>query len=576
MTGARSARTTALRLRFGVVFMVSIAGPGVFVGPAAHAQDPTVLAVITGTVQSRDSGEPVANALVEVHPLDDPESTLGTVRSDTAGRFRLEGYPPGGYRAVVRAAGFVRQPYGARHIGGSGTVVRLSAGEETELRFLLTRAATISGRVRDSAAEPLPAMIVEAWRERYSEDGSRRLERAQSGRTDDLGEYRLFGLDPDAYLISVDVPGTPVTRPGTYPNIAPSGLHAPVFYPGVLDREEAVRVEVGAGQVRSGVDIRAAEARTASIRGRLVGMALETRASVGLIPAELAGPGMARMVETGDDGSFVFPDIAPGSYELMLLPGRSALSVQVSSLPVEVFGEDLEVTLPVLADSAGTISNAESVSFSIRVVLDEADPAVDLSSLPVQLVGLDRGTSTHGTRPMENEHGVRVVRETAGVRPGRYRVDVRAYAGADAPYLDAYYVKRMTFDNRAVIGDVIEVLEPGTRLDILLGSDGATVEGIVADADGPYFDARIVLVPEGPDRDSPRLFRSVTADESGYFHVSAVAPGAYRILAFERLEPYGYFDPVLRARIESEGARVEIREGDAVRIAPEVVLAEGP
>ena len=571
MTRALSVRMTALRLPLVAGFMVSTAGLGVCVGLPAHAQDLTELAVIKGTVQSRDNGEPVVHALVEVHPLDDPESTLGTVRSDTAGRFRLEGYPPGGYRVLVRAAGFIRQQYGARHTGGSGTTIRLSAGEETDLRFLLNRTATISGRVRDSAAEPLPAMIVEAWRERYSEDGSRRLERAQSGQTDDLGEYRLFGLDPDEYLISVDVPGTPGmpgTRQGTYPNLAPSGLHAPMFYPGVLNQEEAVRVAVGADRVRSAVDIQAAQVRTASISGRLVGMAPETRAIVGLMPAELAGPGMSRMVET-DDGSFVFSGIAPGSYQLITLLGGS-------ELPVEVFGEDLEVTLPVLADSSGTIPNAEGVSFSIRVVLDVPDPTVDLSSLPVQLVGLDRGTSTLGTRPMVNENGVRVVREATAVQPGRYRIDVRAYTEAGAPYLDAYYVKQMTFGNVPVIGDVIEVREPGTHLDILLGTDGASVEGTVADEDGPYFDARIVLVPAARDRDIPRLFRSVTADESGYFHMSAVAPGAYRLLAFEHLEPYGYFDPVLRARIESEGTRVEIREGDAVRVEPEVVPAEGP
>jgi hypothetical protein len=261
------------------------------------------------------------------------------------------------------------------------------------------------------------------------------------------------------------------------------------------------------------------------------------------------------MVETDDDGAFVFSDVAPGSYILMGMLGAV-------SIPIEVFGEDIEVTDSVIGPS---------VTFSIHVTLDVPDPTVDLASFPVQLVGMSRGASSLGTPPVPDQNGVRTA---AAVEPGRYRVDVRAYTAADAPYLDMYYVKQMTFGGMAVTDDVIEVGDPDTRLDIVLGTNGGSVAGTAINDDGPVFDARIVLAPEGRDHVIPRLFRSVTTDESGNFRIGAIAPGAYRLLAFESLDPYAHFHPDLRSLIESEGVSVEIGEGESARVNPEVTLAD--
>src|SRR5205085_1817725 len=67
----------------------------------------------------------------------------------------------------------------------------------------LPRGSAVSGRILDEFGEPVADASVSAMRREYA-SGKRRL--VQSGRnslTNDLGQFRLFGLPPGEYYISV-------------------------------------------------------------------------------------------------------------------------------------------------------------------------------------------------------------------------------------------------------------------------------------------------------------------------------------------------------------------------------------
>src|SRR5204863_188047 len=66
-------------------------------------------------------------------------------------------------------------------------------------------AGTISGRVFDRDGEPLANVTVEALKYSYQE-GQRVLNGVQTARTNDLGEYRLFWLQPGQYFVSATPP----------------------------------------------------------------------------------------------------------------------------------------------------------------------------------------------------------------------------------------------------------------------------------------------------------------------------------------------------------------------------------
>src|SRR5207248_8888823 len=67
--------------------------------------------------------------------------------------------------------------------------------------FRLIPWGVIAGRVLDEEGEPLPWAQVSALREVYS-NGKRRLSPEALVPTNDLGEFRLFGLKPGRYFVS--------------------------------------------------------------------------------------------------------------------------------------------------------------------------------------------------------------------------------------------------------------------------------------------------------------------------------------------------------------------------------------
>src|SRR6185436_15080649 len=111
----------------------------------------------------------------------------------------------GAYRLVAMRNGFARQEFGQRSPSRPGTVLNLRAGQQmTDVAFRLTPAATISGRVMDANGEPLTGVTVQALRSTFDATGKRTLQATNSARTNDLGEYRLYWINPGRYFVSAN------------------------------------------------------------------------------------------------------------------------------------------------------------------------------------------------------------------------------------------------------------------------------------------------------------------------------------------------------------------------------------
>jgi small ligand-binding sensory domain FIST len=79
----------------------------------------------------------------------------------------------------------------------------------------------------------------------------------------------------------------------------------------------------------------------------------------------------------------------------------------------------------------------------------------------------------------------------------------------------------------------------------VLSSNIARIEGIVTDDRlQPVPGVQAVLVPDR-NRDRTELFRAVTTDRPGASVMGGVAPGDYKLFAWEGLENFGYFDAEL-------------------------------
>jgi len=143
-----------------------------------------------------------------------------------------------------------------------------------------------------------------------------------------------------------------------------------------------------------------------------------------------------------------------------------------------------------------------------------------------------------------------------GVIPETYAVRVNGLP-------EGYYFKTIRLAGKEMAPPFIDLNGPGF-LEIVLSPSAAVVKGTVRDpkTGKPSSGALVVLIPEEQDRRGQDFFySSSTTDASGQFRMASVAPGRYKAVAWESVEPDLVFDPDFTAPFESKGGAVDAREG---------------
>jgi hypothetical protein len=227
---------------------------------------------LSGMVVKLARSEPVKTATVQLQSLQDLGHSVSVV-TDAGGRFELKGIDPGRYRLKVSRTGFVTQEYGQKTPNDPGAEIRLSPGQTLrDLLFRLIPWGIIAGRVLDEEGEPLPWAQVSALREAYS-GGKRKLSPEALVPTNDLGEYRLFGLKPGRYFISakfkpgLHVVGRGEVREDEVDDSRPEFV--PIYYPSSPDPARASTIALKAGEEIPAVEILFRPVTTYRVRGRV-------------------------------------------------------------------------------------------------------------------------------------------------------------------------------------------------------------------------------------------------------------------------------------------------------------------
>lgn len=319
---------------YGLAVVLLVAGLAAQQTPAAGVAP----ASISGTVVNAE-GHGLGRASVALRwaaALDDVKTTF----TDEQGRFEFANLKPGLYFLRAEKRGYAEQMSRAF----PGTQVQVPAGEQVkDVLLKLYPAAVIRGHVVDENGEPMFFASVFAFlhdtvgpaqgtsgKTNYvaaSEDGAGNVRyRAREGtadtqtfrpagraRTDDRGEYRLYGLPPGYYY--VNVAGFPAGTK-TYPS---------AFYPAAPPLEDAAALQLKPGDelpvnfalqpVRAAAAqaSTAAEANPASLAGRVVsseggplGHATVTLRWFG------GGKSETKSTVTDEDGRFEFTNLKAG------------------------------------------------------------------------------------------------------------------------------------------------------------------------------------------------------------------------------------------------------------------------
>jgi hypothetical protein len=107
--------------------------------------------------------------------------------------------------------------------------------------------------------------------------------------------------------------------------------------------------------------------------------------------------------------------------------------------------------------------------------------------------------------------------------------------------------------------------------EVLLSSDGGTVEGVVTHADkSPVGGATVLLVPT--DKQLLSLYKTATAGADGKYSFRGVRPGNYKVFGGPPGGlPPGGLTPELLSNIEPRGASVTVKATASIRIDVEAI-----
>ena len=204
----------------------------------------------------------------------------------------------------------------------------------------MPRGSVISGRIVDEFGDRDSRRLGDCERQTW-QNGRRRLV-PSPGRvvqTNDLGQFRIYGLPPGDYYVSATLRGGAMdfmdmelmvgaSFTAASPSAsAPKSGYASTYYPGTPNVAEAQRITLAPGQENSSADFALVPVRLAKVTGIVIGSdgkPLEG-AAVSAVPAGRDFVGMFGQStgRSGKDGSFTHPSVPPGDYTLQ------ARSVQV-------------------------------------------------------------------------------------------------------------------------------------------------------------------------------------------------------------------------------------------------------
>jgi uncharacterized protein (DUF2141 family) len=126
-----------------------------------------------------------------------------TIVTDDKGHFAFTALPAGRYNLQVSKPGYVSTSYGAKKPGRPGTPIQLGDAQKFDSAgIVMPKGSVITGTVIDEGNEPTPGTQIRAYRY-VLRTGERTLQQAGSASTDDRGAFRIYGLQPGDYLVSV-------------------------------------------------------------------------------------------------------------------------------------------------------------------------------------------------------------------------------------------------------------------------------------------------------------------------------------------------------------------------------------
>jgi Carboxypeptidase regulatory-like domain len=549
----------------------------------AAPSDDSGTGVIRGRVVAADNGNALRRAQVRINSA--TGRMMQTAITDNDGRYEFGNLTEGRYFLTVSRNGYVTLQYGQQRPFEGGKPLELSKSQVAEkVDFLLPRGGVIAGRITDDAGEPAPGLRLQAMRYQYNPNGRRQMIPANVGMnsygfpptTDDLGQFRIYGLMPGSYVVSASGPMGAFSsgmNPGNVTSNSSTRNEGLVttYYPGTANPDEAQLVTLGIAQETSiyfpMVSMRMSRVTgvVRDSRGRpAAGLMLSIRTTMGGGFTTGLGGG-----QTEPNGTFRIENVPPGEHVIEVRsrpspPARSndattpAVEPEFAMVPISLNGQDL-TNLVITTGPGATVSG--------RVVFQGTRPierrvASGPGAIRVMAQPVEPGTQMYFGDPNEN-----------GTVDDEGRFQVRGVSGRvffrPISVPSGWSLKSVGANGTDITDTPLDVRSSLTGLEVVLTDQQTSVTVTVKNARGETAkDYMFAIFPYAlREGISPQRFiRTGRPDQNGQLKVQGLPPGDYFAIAAESLEPGIIYDPAYQQAVRPRSRAVRLNEGQSVAL----------
>jgi hypothetical protein len=482
----------------------------------------------------------VSVALTSADRRPDAQSNAqARVTTDADGRYKFANLAAGDYRVTVLSPGYI--VFGNSELVRSGQQITLKDGEAIErIDFTMTRGGVITGKVTSNTNRPLigePITITA-----IDEAGKQVQVNAPEGvsfRTDDRGNYRVYGLPPGKYLVSA---GRGNAQGGP-PGLAANRTYQRTFHPEASEESNAVPITVEAGKEVTEVDIRMIAIETFAAVGRVV-EAETGKAVAGVlighsIVRNNGGRGGAQMLQmggatdglSGAEGEFRIEGLARGKYSVYVVQDAQ------NPLMTEYYSEPATFEITTTDASGLEIKLQRGASINGQIVLEGATNAGVLANLRVNASVRSNAGGAGGGRGSNPAFVMSDgVFRIAGLAPGRVSLNV-SEANNPSPF-SGLQILRIEKDGAELqSGLEVKAGEQVIGVRIVAAYGTSSIRGVVKVEGGTLTQGMRLMVmarrTDGAGSSGGRGGGMMPAqvDAQGQFQIERLVAGTYEVTA---------------------------------------------
>ncbi len=510
---------------------------------------PEGTATIRGHVFAGDTGQPLRKAQVRIFAPEIRENRLAT--TDANGAYEFTEVRPGRYTINASKGSYVAASYGQQRPTDPPKPIEILDRQTVErLDLSLPRGGVVTGRVVDEFGEPMSDISISVQRYQYVQGARRLVPTGRMAFTNDIGEFRVFGIPPGQYYLTatwrqnnVNAQANPQDRTA-YPL---------TYFPGTTNAADAQRITIAAAQEVNDLQMMLRPIKAARITGTVTGTDGKPMTPAMVLVEQSIGFSFNMMPggQVKPDGSFTVANVPPGEYTLRVQRmGPPSGDPEFAITKVTVAGDDIsDLHLFAVPPSIGTG----------RIVVDPAAA----QQLPTPIVLTAFPVVFDGTPPPPPVRVGDDLTFEMKAPPGRMRLNFGGFGQAAR----GWTIKSVRVNATDVTDSGLEFKpnESLSGIEVELTNRLSTVSGVVTNSRGDQAtDYVAVVFAQDKERWTPNSrYQSIgRPDQDGRFKISGLPAGEYYIVAVDRIEPGQNGDPDYLETMRSRAASFSLMDGE--------------